>query len=45
MLWFVGMINPKATINFGFNTRKEVTGLYILLGLVMGRIWGVLRGI
>lgn len=45
MLWFVGMINPKATINFGFNTRGEVTGLYILLGLVMGGIWGVLRGI
>jgi uncharacterized protein YhhL (DUF1145 family) len=44
-LWFVGMINPKATFNFGVETRWAITGIYIFIGLLMGAIWGGVQGI
>jgi DnaJ domain len=45
ILWFIGMINPEATINFGLETRWAITGLCIFMGLLMGAIWGGLQGI
>lgn len=45
LLWFIGMINPKATINMSLDNRGEVTILYICLGLVLGGIWGGFKGL
>jgi hypothetical protein len=44
-LWLLGMVNPRWTINFGENSRSEITNLYIGFGLLIGITWGCFRGL
>jgi hypothetical protein len=42
--WIIGMLNPRWVINFGSNSRGELTGYYVLLGILFGTIWGGFKG-